>query len=146
MRSLHDGADSEDRVAVAMATPQYAGAIGKVVRLTRRTTVVTDESAAPPGALKVGCAGHLIGEQPLKLRQRARERQISSVNRVDNHGHPRLAQILNTLPVVGIGDIWISTETSNGRLAATATQEETKPLKIRSYMLVAKSLLLRCSR
>src|ERR1019366_3977177 len=88
MRALHNGAGSEARVAVAMTTPQYTGAIGKAVRLIRHATVVTDEPIAPPGALKVGCTGCLVGEQSLKLRQRAWKRQIASVKHVDNHRRP----------------------------------------------------------
>jgi hypothetical protein len=71
--------------------------------------VLADESIAPSGALKVGRAGRLVREQSLELRKRARERQIVSLKYVDNHDHPRLAQMLNILPVVGGCDNRIST-------------------------------------
>ncbi len=109
MRAIPDGAGSEARVAVAMTTPENAGAIGKAVRLTGRATVVTDEPITPPSALKVGRACRFVREPSLKLWQRARERPIASVKHVDNHGRPRLAQMLHILPVVRLGDNRIST-------------------------------------
>lgn len=107
--AFHDGARSEARVAVAMTTPTNAGAIGEAIRLSGCAAVVANEPVAPSGALKVGRAGRFVREQSLKLRKRAREWQIVSLKHVDNHDHLGLAQILNILPVVGLGDNRIST-------------------------------------
>ena len=86
----------------------FAGAIGEAIRLSECAAVVTNESVAPSGALKIGRAGRFVREQSLKIRKRARERQIVSLKHVDNHDHLRLAQMLNILPVVGLGDNRIS--------------------------------------
>jgi hypothetical protein len=110
VRAFHDGASSEARVAVAMTTPTNAGAIGEAIRLSGRSAVVTNEPSVPSGALKVGRARRFVREQSLKLRKRARKRQIVSFKNVDNHGHPKLALMLNILPVAGLGDNRISTE------------------------------------
>jgi hypothetical protein len=108
--ALHDGARGEARVAVAMTAPTNAGAIGEAIRLSERAAVATNEPGVPSGALKVGRAGCFVREQSLKFRKRVREWQIVSFKHVDNHDHPRLVQMLNILPVVGLGDNRISTE------------------------------------
>ena len=110
VRAFHDGARSEARIAVAMTAPTNAGAVGKTVRLSGRTAVVTNKAVAPSGALKVGRAGRFVPEQSLKLTKRAGKRQIVSLKHVDNHVHPKSAQMLNILPVVGLGDNRISTD------------------------------------
>ena len=92
-----------------MTAPTNAGAIGEAIRLSECAAVVTNESVAPSGALKIGRAGRFVREQSLKIRKRERERQIVSLKHVDNHDHLRLAQMLNILPVVGLGDNRIST-------------------------------------
>jgi hypothetical protein len=92
-----------------MTTPTNAGAIGEAIRLSGRSAVVTNEPSVPSGALKVGRARRFVREQSLKLRKRARKRQIVSFKNVDNHGHPKLALMLNILPVAGLGDNRIST-------------------------------------
>ena len=107
--TFHDGASSEARVAVAMTTPTNTGAIGEAIRLSERAAVATNEPGVPSGALKVGRARRFVREQSLKLRKRAGKRQIASFKHVDNHDHPKLAQMLNILPVVGLGDNRIST-------------------------------------
>lgn len=109
VRAFHDRPRSEARVAVAMTAPTNAGAIGEAIWLSECATVLTNEPIAPSGALKVGRAGHFVREQSLKLRKRARERQIVSLKHVDNHDHPKLAKTLNILPVGGLGDNRIST-------------------------------------
>ena len=109
MGAFHDGACSEARVAIAMTAPTNAEAIGEAIRLFGRAAVVTNEPVTPSGALKVGRAGSFVRKHELELRQRARERQIASLTNVDNHDYPRLAQMLNILPVVGLGDNRIST-------------------------------------
>jgi len=115
--ALHDGASGEARVAVAMATPENAGAIGKAVRLTMRAAVVTDESITPSGALKVGRARRFVREQSLEFWKRARKRQVVSLKHVDNHGCHTLEQMSNLLPVVGLGDNPISTEQTSTSVA-----------------------------
>jgi hypothetical protein len=92
-----------------MTAPTNAGAIGEAIRLSECATVVTNKPVAPSDALKIGRAGRFVREQSLKIRKRARERQIVSLKHVDNHDHLRLAQMLNILPVVGLGDNRIST-------------------------------------
>lgn len=109
VRAFHDGASSETRVAVAMMTPTNAGAIGEAIRLSGRAAVVTNEPSVPSGVLKVGRARRFVREQSLKLRKRAGKRQIVSFKHVDNHDHPKLARMLNILPVVGLEDDRIST-------------------------------------
>jgi hypothetical protein len=110
VRAHHDGASGEARIAVAMATPENAGAIGKAVRLTRRVAVVTDESTTPSGALKVGRARRFVREQSLEFWKRARKRQVVSLKHVDNHGCHTLELMPNILLVVVLGDNPISTE------------------------------------
>lgn len=107
-----------------MTAPTNAGAIDEAIRLSGCATVVTNESVDPPGALKVGRAGRFVREQSLKLRKRPRERQIVSIKYVDNHDHPRLAQMLNILPVVGLGDNRISVVSTffNSRLGNDLAQ------------------------
>jgi hypothetical protein len=107
--AFHNGARSDARVSVAETAPTNAGAIGEAIRLSECAAVVTNESVAPSGALKIGRAGRFVREQSLKIRKRERERQIVSLKHVDNHDHLRLAQMLNILPVVGLGDNRIST-------------------------------------
>ena len=68
MRTLHDGAGSEARVALAMTAPTNAGAIGEAIRLSGRAAVVANEPVAPSGALKVDRARRFVREQSLKLR------------------------------------------------------------------------------
>ena len=109
VRTFHDGASGEARVAVAMTTPTNAGTIGEAIRLSGRAAVVTNEPGVPSGALKVGRARRFVREQSLKLRKRAGKRQIVSFKHVDNHGHPTLAQMLGILPVVDLGDNRICT-------------------------------------
>lgn len=107
--ALHDGASGEARVTTTLTTTQHAGASGDTVRLTGCPTTRTDEAIAPSHALKVRRTGFLVWKQPLKLRQRARKRQIASLKNVDCHGNPKLMRLLNILPVVGVCDNPIST-------------------------------------
>ena len=110
VRALHDGASGEARVAVAMATPENAGAIGKAVRLTMRAAVVTDESITPSGALKVGRTRRFVREQSLEFWKRARKRQVVSLKHVDNHRCHTLEQMPSILPIVYLGDNPIRTD------------------------------------
>jgi hypothetical protein len=57
----------------------------------------------------------MSSREALELRQRARKRQIAPLKHVDNHGHPTPAQMLNILPVAGLGDNRISTVCSYGQ-------------------------------
>jgi hypothetical protein len=80
------------------------GGVGIAALAQPRVTapvVRASKPLAPSGALKVGCARPLIGEQPLKLRQRVRKRQIVSFEHIDSHDSPMPMQLLSILPVVG---------------------------------------------
>ncbi len=68
----------------------------------------TDEAIVPPRTLKVRRTCCLVRKQALKIRQRARKRQISSLKNVDRHGNPTLMQLLNMLQVAGVCDNPIS--------------------------------------
>ena len=111
--ALHDGASCEAGFASAMPTAKNTRASAVSVRFAGRITVGTHETVTPSRPLKVGRARGLIWKQSLKLRQRARERQIVSLKYVDNHDCSMLAQILNILPVVGVCDNRISTLTTS---------------------------------
>lgn len=54
----------------------------------------------------------IVGKQPLKPRQKPWKRQITSLKNDDNHVH-NMVQMLNILPVGGLGDNRISTLTSS---------------------------------
>ena len=95
---------------LTVTAPTNGWAIGETIGIAGRSAIVTDEPVAPSCALKVSRARRLVREQSLELRQRARKRQIASLKHVDNHDRPTSAQMLNILPVVGLGDNRISTE------------------------------------
>ena len=109
VRALHNGPGGKARIAAAFAATHYAWARGDTVRFAKRATTRTDKPVDPAGAFKIGRACRLIREQALKLRQRARKRQIASLKHIDCHGSSKLAQLLNILPVVGVCDNPIST-------------------------------------
>src|SRR5450631_2066807 len=111
--TFHDGASGEACVAAAMTTPENAGAIGKAVRITDRATVIADELITPTNALQKSRARCFVGEQSLKLRQRARKRQVASAKHIDNHDRSRSTKMPNILPVVRLGDNRISTVQSS---------------------------------
>jgi hypothetical protein len=108
--AFHDGTCCEAGFPSAMPTAKNTGASAISVRFAGRITVGAHETVTPSRPLKVGRARGLIREQSLKLRQRARERQIISLKYVDNHDSSTLTQILNILLVVGVCDNRISTE------------------------------------
>ena len=110
VRSFHDGASGEARITATLATTQDAGASGDAVRFTGYATTRTDEAIHPSRALKVCRTCCLVRKQTLKIRQRARKRQIASLKNIDHHGSPKLMQLLNILPVVGVCDNPISTQ------------------------------------
>ncbi len=109
VRALHDGAGGKARIAAAFPATQYAWARGDTVRFAERAATRTDKPVDPAGAFKIGSASRLIRKQTLKLWQRARKRQITSLKHIDCHGSPKLMQLLNILPVVGVCDNPIST-------------------------------------
>jgi len=78
--------------------------------------VGTRETVTPSRPLKVGRARGLIRKQSLKLRQRARERQIVSLKYVDNHRLLLVGKIHNILPVVFVCDNRISTVITTQRI------------------------------
>ena len=95
VRALHDGADSEMDFSSACPATQNTKAGAISIGITSRSTVRTDEAAAPPCALKVCSARRLIRKQALELWQRARKRQIISLKHVNNHGCSNRRQTLN---------------------------------------------------
>ena len=109
VRALHDGAGGKARIAAARPATEYARTRRDTVRLAEYVATRTDKPVAPADAFKIGRARRLIRKQVLKLRQRARERQIASLKHIDRHCSPRLMQLLNILPVVGVCDNPIST-------------------------------------
>ena len=109
VRALHNGAGGEACIAATLSATEYAGASGDTVRLAECAATMTDKPVAPSGAFKIGGARRFIRKQVLKLRQRARKRQIASPKYIDSHGRPKLAQMLNILPIVGVCDNPIST-------------------------------------
>ena len=84
----HDRTGRKARIAAALPATENAWARGDTVRLAECATTRTDKSVAPAGAFKIGCTRHLIRKQTLKLRQRARKRQIASLKHIDRHGSP----------------------------------------------------------
>ncbi len=85
--------------------------------------MLTNKTVAPLGALKVNRAGGFVWKHVLELRQRAREQQIVPPKYVENHDHPTLAQTLNTLPIVGLGNNGTSTvPTPTMAMAATGAR------------------------
>ena len=120
--ALHDGASREVAIVLAVATSQNGWAICETIGIAGRFATRTDESAAPSCALKVGRARRLVREDALELRQRARKRQIASFKHVDNHGCPKVAQMLTILPVVGLGDNRISTDKTMAHTEQTSNQ------------------------
>ena len=109
VRALHDCAGGKTGVAAARAASENAGTIGKAIRLIGHAAVTAHEPVAPAGVFKIGSASRLIWKKALEFRQRARERQITPLKHVDSHGCSSVMQMLNILPVVGLGDNRIST-------------------------------------
>ena len=111
MRAHHDGASGEARIAVAMATPENAGAIGKAVQ-AHQASRSGGSQMNPPLHLarsRVGRARRFVREQSLEFWKRARKRQVVSLKHVDNHGCHTLELMPNILLVVVLGDNPIST-------------------------------------
>jgi len=74
MALLHDGASRKRDIGMAGAAPQYdRPSLGKTVRLTNVPALGTRKTIRPPQVLKVPCACRIIGEYPLKFRERRRE-------------------------------------------------------------------------
>ncbi len=109
VRAFHDGASREVAVVLAVAASQNGWAIGETIGIAGHFATRTVEPVAPSCALKVSRARRLVREEALELRQRTRKRQIASIKHVDNHGRPKITQMLNILPAVGLGDNRIST-------------------------------------
>jgi len=109
VRALHDSPRSEARITATLPTTEYARASGDTVRLTGGATTRADEAIVPSRPLKVRRTCCLVRKQALKIRQRARKRQIASLKNIDRHGSPRLMQLRNILPAVHMCDNPIST-------------------------------------
>ena len=102
-------ADTVMDATATLPTTEYAGASGDTVRLTGCAPTRTDEAIIPSRTLKVCRTCCLVRKQALKIRKRARKRQIASLKNVDRHENPKLMQLLNMLPAVGVCDNPIST-------------------------------------
>ena len=109
MRELHDRAGHKARIAATLSATEYAGSSGDAIRFTGYAATRADKPVTPSGAFKISRARSLIRKQALKLRQRARKRQIASLKHIDRHDTPKLMQLLSILPVVGVCDNPIST-------------------------------------
>ena len=109
VRALHDSAGGEACVAATFPATKYAVAGSDVSWFAGRPAMPANKPIAPSSALKIGHARRFVREQSLKLRQRARKRQIALLKYVDSHGRPRLARMPKILPVVGGCDNRIST-------------------------------------
>ena len=121
VRAFHNGASREVAVVLAVATSQNGWAIDETIGIAGRSATRTDEPVAPSSALKVSRACRLVMEEALELRQRARKRQIATLKHVNNHGRPKITQMLNILPVVGLGDNRISTQQTTHSIATNVT-------------------------
>ena len=110
MDAFHYGASREVAIVLTVATSQNGWAIGETIGIARRSATRTAEPVAPSCALKVSRARRLVRDEVLELPQRAWKRQIASLKHVDNHDRLKSAQMLNILPVVGLGDNRISTD------------------------------------
>ena len=74
MALLHDGASRKRDIGMAGAAPQYdRPSLSKTVRLTNVPALGTRKTIRPPQVLRVSCAYRIIGEYPLKFRERRRE-------------------------------------------------------------------------
>jgi hypothetical protein len=83
-----------------MTAAKYPRARRNVPWLISHPAVRANEAIAPSSTLKICSARRFIREETLKLRQRARKRQIASLKNVDSHGGSSVMQMLTILPVV----------------------------------------------
>ncbi len=104
----NDIASGKARIAMALPATENAWMCRDAVRLSGCAATRTDEPIAPASMFKIGRARCFIRNQALKLRQRARKRQIASLKHIDCHNNPKLIRLLNILPVVGVCDNRIS--------------------------------------
>ena len=109
VRTFHDGARSEARVAATFPATKHTWAGGDVSRFISHPAVPANKPITPSCAHKISRTRRLVREDTLKLRQRARKRQIASLKHVENHGCPESVQMLNILPVADGCDNRIST-------------------------------------
>ena len=68
--ALHDRADSQSCLASALAACQHARTARNAERFAVRVAARADEAALPARLLEICGAGRIVGEEPLKLRQR----------------------------------------------------------------------------
>jgi hypothetical protein len=74
MTLLHDSASRKRNIAMTRTAPQNdRSSLGKTVRLTNVAPLRTRKPIRPPQVLKVSCPCRVIGEYPLKFRERLRE-------------------------------------------------------------------------
>jgi len=94
MRTLHHRPHRQPCVAAALAASKDAGAAGKSKGIAHRLTIRADESAAPTQFLKVKGASLVVGEKPLELWKRVRERKVVALMNVHEHGSGIIPSII----------------------------------------------------
>ena len=106
---LHDRARHKARIAATLPATKYARSSGDAVRFADCNATMAGKPVAPPGALKIGRARRFVRKQTLKLRQRTRKRQISSLKNINRHGSSKSVQMTNILHLVVVCGNPIST-------------------------------------
>ncbi|VAY89069.1 Outer membrane efflux protein (modular protein) [mine drainage metagenome] len=110
---FHDRACHKARIAATLPATEYARSSGDAIRFADCAATSADKSVVPPGAFKIGRARRFVRKQALKLRQRARKRQIASLKNIDRHDRSKSVQVLNMLHLVTVCDNPISTGLSS---------------------------------
>ena len=106
---FHDRACHKARITATLPATEYARSSGDAIRFADCAATSADKSVVPPGAFKIGRTRRFVRKQALKLRQRARERQITSLKHIDCHGSSTSIRALNILHPVVVCDNPIST-------------------------------------
>ena len=87
--ALHDRADSQSCLASALAACQHARTARNAERFAVRVAARADEAALPARLLEICGAGRIVGEEPLKLRQRPGIRQRRALLHIHYNGRRR---------------------------------------------------------
>ena len=87
--ALHDRADSQSCLASALAACQHARTARNAERFAVRVAARADEAALPARLLEICGAGRIVGEEPLKLRQRPGIRQRRALLHIHHNGRRR---------------------------------------------------------
>src|ERR1035437_1666937 len=81
---LHYRSHRQSNVFLALSATQNTWTPRKAIRLALHLTVGADETVAPSCSLQIRSTGPIFRKQPLKLRQRARKRQIVTLENVSS--------------------------------------------------------------